>query len=79
VIHSMTRQESQFAEGAISHAGARGLMLSISGTAREQSGNANLSYNLAALTDDPDIITGGFAAEILAPCFSHRSFGRSLG
>jgi len=53
IIHAITRQESQFAEGAISHAGARGLMQLMPGTAREQSGKANLSYNLSSLTDDP--------------------------
>ncbi|MEH6700798.1 hypothetical protein [Parasphingorhabdus sp.] len=79
MIRSKTCQESQFAKGESSHAGARDLMRLMFGTAREQSGNANLSYNLAALTDDPDIITGRFASEIFAPCFSHRSFGRSLG
>jgi len=53
IIHAITRQESQFAEGAISHAGARGLMQLMPGTAREQSGKANLSYRLSSLTSDP--------------------------
>lgn len=53
IIHAITRQESQFAQGAISHAGARGLMQLMPGTAREQSGKIGLSYNLSALTGDP--------------------------
>lgn len=53
IIHAITRQESQFAEAAISHAGARGLMQLMPGTAREQSGKIGLSYNMSALTGDP--------------------------
>jgi len=52
-IHAITRQESQFAKGAISHAGARGLMQLMPGTAREQSGKNGLRYNLSSLTGDP--------------------------
>jgi len=52
-IHAITRQESQFAEGAISHAGARGLMQLMPGTAREQSGKNGLRYNFSGLTSDP--------------------------
>ncbi len=52
-IHAITRQESQFAVGAVSHANARGLMQLIPGTAREQAGKTGLRYNLSALTTDP--------------------------
>ena len=53
IIHAITRQESQFAQAAISHAGARGLMQLMPGTAREQSGKIGLSYDASALTSDP--------------------------
>jgi soluble lytic murein transglycosylase len=44
MVHAITRQESQFAMNAISHAGARGLMQLMPGTAREQAGKVGLSY-----------------------------------
>jgi soluble lytic murein transglycosylase len=52
VVHAITRQESQFAMNAVSHAGARGLMQLMPGTAREQAGLLGLSYDPAALTRD---------------------------
>lgn len=53
MVHALTRQESQFAQNALSHAGARGLMQLMPGTAREQAGKMGLSYDLGALTTDP--------------------------
>lgn len=54
IIHAIARQESQFDRAAVSHAGARGLMQLMPGTAREQAGKIGLSYNAPALTEDTD-------------------------
>lgn len=53
MVHAISRQESQFAGNAISHAGARGLMQLMPATAREQSGKLGLSYARSKLIDDP--------------------------
>ncbi|MCT2400720.1 lytic transglycosylase domain-containing protein [Novosphingobium mangrovi (ex Huang et al. 2023)] len=52
MVHAITRQESQFAQNAMSHAGARGLMQLMPGTAREQAGKMGLRYDSPALTGD---------------------------
>ncbi|MEE9434190.1 MAG: lytic transglycosylase domain-containing protein [Sphingorhabdus sp.] len=52
MIHAITRQESQFDRAAVSHAGARGLMQLMPGTARETAGKINMSYRRSALTTD---------------------------
>lgn len=49
-IHAIARQESQFDKAAVSHAGARGLMQLMPGTAREVSTRLGLVYDLAGLT-----------------------------
>ncbi|SKB26398.1 transglycosylase SLT domain-containing protein [Sphingopyxis flava] len=51
-IHAITRQESQFDRAAISHAGARGMMQLMPGTAREVAGKLGLSYDAGSLTTD---------------------------
>jgi soluble lytic murein transglycosylase len=53
MVHAIARQESQFAQNAVSHAGARGLMQLMPGTAREQAGKIGLSYDMSALINDP--------------------------
>jgi soluble lytic murein transglycosylase len=53
LAHGITRQESSFDRAAVSHAGARGLMQLMPGTAREQSGKLGLSYDFGRLTSDP--------------------------
>jgi soluble lytic murein transglycosylase len=51
-IHAITRQESQFDRQAISHAGARGMMQLMPGTAREVAGKLGMSYDMGSLTTD---------------------------
>ncbi len=53
MVHAITRQESQFAQNAVSHAGARGLMQLMPGTAREQAGKLGMGYESAALMQNP--------------------------
>ncbi len=52
MVHAISRQESQFAMNATSHAGARGLMQLMPGTAREQATKMGLEYDPQALTTD---------------------------
>lgn len=51
MVHAIARQESQFDKQIVSHAGARGLMQLMPGTAREQAGKLGMSYNPGALND----------------------------
>jgi soluble lytic murein transglycosylase len=52
MIHAISRQESQFDRAAVSHAGARGMMQLMPGTARETAGKIAMSYRPDALTTD---------------------------
>ena len=53
LAHGIARQESSFDRTAVSHAGARGIMQLMPGTAREQAGKMGLSYQPSRLTSDP--------------------------
>ncbi len=53
LIHAIARQESQFAENAISHAGARGIMQFMPATAQEEARRAGVQYSASALINDP--------------------------
>ncbi len=53
MTHGITRQESSFDGGAVSFAGARGMMQLMPGTAREQAGKMGLGYDYYRLTSDP--------------------------
>ncbi|MBS0476082.1 MAG: lytic transglycosylase domain-containing protein, partial [Proteobacteria bacterium] len=52
MVHAISRQESQFAMNAISHAGARGLMQLMPRTANEQAAKLGYDFDLGALTRD---------------------------
>jgi soluble lytic murein transglycosylase len=54
LIHAISRQESQFDRAIVSHAGARGMMQLMPGTARETSGKIAMAYRPDALTSDTD-------------------------
>ena len=51
LAHGITRQESSFDPWAISHAGARGMMQLMPGTAREQAGKLGMAYDGSRLTE----------------------------
>jgi soluble lytic murein transglycosylase len=53
LAHGIARQESSFDRGAVSHAGARGIMQLMPGTAREQAAKMGIAYDPYRLTADP--------------------------
>ena len=53
LAHGISRQESSFDPYAISHAGARGMMQLMNGTAREQAGKLGIGYDSYRLISDP--------------------------
>jgi soluble lytic murein transglycosylase len=54
LANGISRQESSFDPYAISHAGARGMMQLMPGTAREQAGKMGLGYDSYKLISDPN-------------------------
>jgi len=52
MVHAIARQESEFDDFRISHAGAQGLMQLMPGTAREQAGKLGIAYMSASLMTD---------------------------
>jgi soluble lytic murein transglycosylase len=53
MVHGISRQESEFDRTRVSHAGARGIMQLMPGTAREQAGKLGVQYMSANLIGDP--------------------------
>jgi len=53
LAHGISRQESSFDPYALSHAGARGMMQLMTGTAREQAGKMGVGYDGYRLISDP--------------------------
>ena len=54
LAHGITRQESSFDPYAVSHAGARGMMQLMTGTAREQAGKMGVGFDSYRLITDPN-------------------------
>ena len=53
LAHGISRQESSFDPYAVSHAGARGMMQLMTGTAREQAGKMGVGFDSSRLISDP--------------------------
>ena len=53
LAHGITRQESSYDSFAVSHAGARGMMQLMPGTAQDWARKLGVSYDGTRLTSDP--------------------------
>ena len=53
LAHGISRQESSFDPYAVSHAGARGMMQLMTGTAREEAGKMGVGFDSYKLISDP--------------------------
>lgn len=68
LAHGISRQESSFDPYAVSHAGARGMMQLMSGTAREQADKMGVGYDSYRLISDPSynvLIGSGYFQRML--------------
>jgi soluble lytic murein transglycosylase len=54
LAHGIARQESSYDPYAVSHAGARGMMQLMTGTAREQAGKMGIGFDSYRLISDPN-------------------------
>ena len=54
LAHGISRQESSFDPYALSHAGARGMMQLMTGTARDQAGKVGVGFDSYRLLSDPN-------------------------
>jgi soluble lytic murein transglycosylase len=66
VVYAIARQESAFHPGAVSKAGARGLLQLMPSTAKQMAKQAGVSYSQAKLTTDP-----GYNATLGAEFLGH--------
>jgi soluble lytic murein transglycosylase len=73
LAYAIARQESEFNVGAVSHAGARGLLQLLPGTAKSVAKKAGLTYSMERLTSD-----AGYNAT-LGAAFLGEQLGRFNG
>ena len=69
LLHALTRQESEFYTGTVSHVGARGLMQLMPGTAKQVAAAVKMKYEAARLISDPSYnvtLGSAFLARLLS-------------
>jgi soluble lytic murein transglycosylase len=69
LLNALTRQESEFNTGTVSHAGARGLMQVMPQTAKNMAAALKMKYEMARLVSDPSYnvtLGSAFLAKLLA-------------
>lgn len=72
LVHGITRQESSFDRSVVSHAGARGMMQLMPGTASDEARKVGVGYDLGRLTSDPsyNVLLGSNHAQRLVSRYS---------